>query len=276
MPVGDPADQAFDAFAAREPYFAVLTADQYLRANLTSEREDEFFASGAELVDWIFHIIENRISPQFSPMSMLEYGCGPGRLAVALAARPGSVTAIDRSPAMVGVARREAERRGGEHVEFQTADELFASRRKFDLICCVHVLQRLSPDEGLALIGRLLERLATGGVAVFHVPFATSAAPAVRAARWLRERVPAANGAINLARGKRWRDPLIPTHIYDMDAVLRTVDKSGAPAAHVVFHDAAGDSPLFHIVTSSARRSTPMAVMLTEHPEKVDDSGARA
>jgi ubiquinone/menaquinone biosynthesis C-methylase UbiE len=235
VPVGDRPDQAFNAFAEREPSFAVLTADQYLRANLTPEREDGFFASGAELVDWLFHVIENRISPHFSPMSMLEYGCGPGRLAVALAARPGSVTAIDRSPAMLGVATREAERRGAGHIGFQTAAELFASQRKFDLICCVHVLQRLSPAEGLALIGRLLERLATGGVAVFHVPFATSAAPAVRAARWLREHVPPANGAINLARGKRWSDPLIPTHIYNMDAVLRKVDQSGAPAAHVVF-----------------------------------------
>ena len=88
--MGDRLDRTFNAFAEREPYFAVLTADRYLRANLTREREDEFFASGAELAGWIFHIIENRISPHFSPMSMLEYGCGPGRLAVALAARPGS------------------------------------------------------------------------------------------------------------------------------------------------------------------------------------------
>ena len=235
MPVSDRPDQAFNAFAEREPYFAVLTADRYLCANLTPEREDEFFASGAELVDWIFHIIENRISPHFSPMSMLEYGCGPGRLAVALAARPGSIRAIDRSPAMLDVAIRQAKRRGAGHVAFQTTAELFASPRKFDLIFCVHVLQRLSPAEGLALIGRLLERLATGGIAVFHVPFATSAAPPVRAARWLRAHVPPANGVINLARGKRWSDPLIPTHIYNMDAVLKKLDESGAPAAHVVF-----------------------------------------
>jgi SAM-dependent methyltransferase len=235
VPVADQPDAAFDAYAEREPYFAVLTADQYLRANLTPDRENEFFASGAELVDWMFHVIEHRVSPHFSPMSMLEYGCGPGRLAVALAGRPGSVTAVDRSPAMLAVARHEAERRGAGHVEFQTAGELFASPRKFDLICCVHVLQRLRPDEGLRLIGRLLERLATGGVAVFHVPFATSASSAVRGARWLREHVPPANGLMNRMRGKRWGDPLIPTHIYNLDAVLRKVDKSSSPAAHVVF-----------------------------------------
>ena len=235
MPVADQPDPAFDAFASREPLFAVLTADRYLRAHLTPDRENEFFASGAELVDWIFHVIEHRISPHFSPVSMLEYGCGPGRLAVALAGRPGSVTAVDRSPAMRSVARQEADRRGAGHIECQSAAELFASPRKFDLICCVHVLQRLRPDEGLRLIGRLLERLTTGGVAVLHVPFATSASSAVRSARWLREHVPPANGLVNRMRGKPWNDPLIPTHIYNLDAVLRKVDESSAPAAHVVF-----------------------------------------
>src|SRR5436190_4995040 len=151
---GEPPDQRFEVLAAREPFFAVLTSDQYLRANLTPEREQAFFDSGTELVDWIFHIIEHRIAPAFSPMSMLEYGCGPGRLAIPLARRPGSVTAVDRSPAMLDAARAEAQKRGTGHITFQTPAELFASPRKFDLICCVHVLQRLPPGEGLALVSR--------------------------------------------------------------------------------------------------------------------------
>jgi len=80
---------------------------------------------------------------------------------------------------------------------------------------------------------------------VFHVPFATSAAPR-RPGRPLAARACAARQrAINLARGKRWSDPLIPTHIYNMDAVLRKVDESGAPAAHVVFQQQRGLSNAF-------------------------------
>src|SRR5262245_56706772 len=98
-------DLLFEAFAAREPYFAVLTAPKYRLANLTPDAEREFFASGEAVVDWIFHVIETRIAPRFSPMSTLEYGCGPGRLALPLARRPGSVTAVDRSPAMLAAAQ---------------------------------------------------------------------------------------------------------------------------------------------------------------------------
>ena len=45
-------------------------------------------------------------------MSILEYGCGVGRLALPLARRAASMTAVDRSPAMLNIARREAARQG--------------------------------------------------------------------------------------------------------------------------------------------------------------------
>ena len=35
----------------------------------------------------MFTIIDRRLSPHFAPMSILEYGCGVGRLALPLARR---------------------------------------------------------------------------------------------------------------------------------------------------------------------------------------------
>lgn len=231
----DQPDRAFDRFAAREPFFAVLTADEYLRANLTPDREQAFFDTGRELVDWMIHVIEHRISPSFSPMSTLEFGCGPGRLAIPLAERPGSVTAVDRSAPMLEAARTQARKRGVDHIEFLTPGDVFSSGRKFDFICCVHVLQRMAPQEGTGLIARLLSMLATGGVAVFHAPYATTASGAVQGFRSVRQHVPLVNNLTNVMRGRDWSDALIPTHIYGLDVVLRQLDALGAPAAHVVF-----------------------------------------
>lgn len=101
-------DARFEALAAREPYFAVLTDPRFLRANLTPEHEREFFASGDAIVSWMLAVIDAGLSPQFAPMSVLEYGCGPGRLALPLARRPSSVTAVDRSPAPRARLRRLA------------------------------------------------------------------------------------------------------------------------------------------------------------------------
>ena len=145
------------------------------------------------------------------------------------------MAAVDRSPVMLDVARLEASRQGVDHVEFLTTKELFGSARKFDLIICFHVLQRLLPQEGLGLVEALLDRTASGGIAVFHVPFRTSASPLVRAARWTRERLPIANGVTNLIRGKPFAEPLIPSHTYVLDDVLRACDLKSVPAAHAVF-----------------------------------------
>jgi hypothetical protein len=63
-------DPRWEAFAAREPYFAVLTDPRFLRANLTPEHEREFFASGEAVVSWMLAVIDAGLSPQFAPMSL--------------------------------------------------------------------------------------------------------------------------------------------------------------------------------------------------------------
>jgi len=269
--VTDP-DPRWEAFAAREPYFAVLTAPRFLRANLTPDHEREFFASGEALVAWMFRLLDH-VSPNFSPMSMLEYGCGPGRLAIPLARRPGSVTAVDRSPAMLSIARAEAAKRGAGDIEFRSPAELFAGARRFDFICCVHVLQRMPPDAGLRLVRGLMRRLARGGIAVFHAPFRTSASAPLRASRWCRDHLPLVNGVVNTLRGLPFADPLIPGHVYDLDRLLGVLDEESAESAHVVYEHSGELSsvtvfaylPLPSIETATS--STPITV----GPEPVEE-----
>jgi SAM-dependent methyltransferase len=226
-------DRKWEAFAAREPHFAVLTDPRFLRANLNPEHEREFFASGEAVVSWILGVIDAGLAPQFAPMSILEYGCGLGRLALPLARRPASVTAVDRSPIMRDLARREAERRGLGHIVFQTPAELFATPRTFDLVVCYHVLQRLRPIEGMALLHRLIGLVGAGGVAVFQWPYRMRESGLVAASRRVRELVPGANAAVNVLRGKPAADPFIPTHTYEMDEMVRALDLPEFRSTHV-------------------------------------------
>jgi 2-polyprenyl-3-methyl-5-hydroxy-6-metoxy-1,4-benzoquinol methylase len=229
---------AFDDFAAREPYFAVVTSPRFLRANLTPEHEREFFASGEILVDRMFAIIEAGLVPKFAPVAMLEYGCGVGRLAIPLARRPGSVTAVDCSGVMLDLARREAERRGVGHIIVQRPEEFAAASRKFDLVLCYHVLQRLRRGDGLALIRRLVDRISANGVGVFQWPLTTGVSTGVEITRWARERVPGVNGVMNRLRGKPAAEPFIPTHAYLLDDVLDVLKAAGCRNTHVVFERA--------------------------------------
>jgi len=227
-------DPKWEAFAAREPYFAVMTAARFLRANLTPDHEREFFASGERLVQWMLDLIDAGLSPQFAPLSTLEYGCGPGRLALPLAERPGSVTAVDRSPAMLDLARKEAERRNLGHIIFETPEELFSRPRKFDLVVCYQVLQRLKPAEAMALLDRLIALISPNGVGVFQFPLPARASGLVSSSRWIRENVSAANKLANQLRGKDADQPFIPTHTFALDVMLPVFQRSGFRSTHVV------------------------------------------
>src|SRR5262245_47374106 len=150
----------------------------------------------------MFAIIEAGLVRGFAPVSMLEYGCGLGRLAIPLSRRPGSVTAIDRSPSMLEAARREAERRGAGHIAFEAPGAFRANSRNFDLIVCYHVLQRLPRPESLSLVQELAARLSPGGVGVFQWLLGTGASAGVQATRWAREHLPGVNATVNRLRHK--------------------------------------------------------------------------
>src|SRR5947209_4222238 len=160
----------------------------------------------------MFHTIRSRLTSDFEPESVLEYGCGPGRLAIPLARRSGSVTAVDRSPAMLAVARREAAKQNVGNIHFKTAGEFAASPRKFDLVNSYLLFQRLPQARGLALFRELLSRIGSGGIGVFHFLYRGTTSPAVRMTRTIRERASVINGIANIARRKPFGDPFIPSH----------------------------------------------------------------
>jgi ubiquinone/menaquinone biosynthesis C-methylase UbiE len=256
-------DPRWERFAAREPYFAVLTAPQFLRQNLTPEDERAFFDSGDALVAAMFRAIELQLSPYFNPSAILEYGCGAGRLVIPLARRSarnaGSVTAVDRSPAMLAAARQAVDRHAVSNVEFLAPGELFSGNRRFDFVTCYFVLQRLPPGEGLPLLTALLDRLTPRGVGVFHVPFRSTVAGPLRALRWMRRSLPGANALVNVARGRPAAEPFVGTHLYDLARVFDVLQTAGIETMHVVFEPHEGLETALLYVEKPAERTAAAA-----------------
>jgi ubiquinone/menaquinone biosynthesis C-methylase UbiE len=228
-------DPRWEAFAKREPYFAVFTDPKFLSANRTGNSEREFFDSGELLVDSIFHTIKRRLNHDFAPESILEYGCGPGRLAIPFAQKAGSVTAVDRSPAMLEAARREAAQQGVANIHFKTTSDFAASQRRFDLVNCYLLFQRLRPAEGLALFRRLLGCIGSGGIGAFQFLYRSKASPLVAITRAARERAGIVNGIVNRVRGKAFDEPFIPSHTCDLDDIFRILVENRFVMSHITF-----------------------------------------
>jgi SAM-dependent methyltransferase len=266
-------DPAFERLAAREPFFAVFPAPHHRAAALTAATRAAFFDSGARLVDALVRTIELRLAPHFEPTAILEYGCGPGRLALPLArlaARvDGTVTAVDRSPAMLDALRAEATARGTANMSIEPAAGFWSTAApRFDFVTCYLVLQRLDPADGLALARSLLGRLLPGGVAAIQVPYRSRAPRAARALRRARTSLPGTNAAVNVARGLPTNEPFIPTRVYDLDRVLQIFRDARFPATHVVFDDhgdldsviVLGEAPMAPQAGAASRAAAPIDV----------------
>ncbi|HEX6082898.1 MAG TPA: methyltransferase domain-containing protein [Thermoanaerobaculia bacterium] len=225
---------AWDAFAAREPYFAVLTEPRFLRERFDGVAEAEFFQTGDEYVSDLYATVLESVAPHFAPLTVLEYGCGVGRLVIPFARRAEKVTGVDVSPSMIEHARRHVERSGVRNVELLTAADFEHDTRTFDLVNCFLVFQRLRREEGLALLRKLAARVREGGVGVFHLPYRAHTAPLVRAAREARARVPGVNALVNVARRKPAATPLIESNTYDLNEVFAVLQEH-FQAPHLVF-----------------------------------------
>ena len=260
----------FERFASREPYFTILTSPKFRRAQLTPEHEREFFESGERLVSFVFQLINDRLVEGFSPTAILEYGCGVGRLAVPLArraaARGGTVTAVDRSEAMLAEARVVAARFGAGNISFMAPDEFQRAERRHDFIVCYLVLQRMPAARGLELMRDLVSRLAPGGIAVFLVPYTTTAPWTVRASRWLRSRFGPFNAAFNLARGRALDEPYVPSSTYELSRVMAALQEQTIGTTNVLLepHEGLGEALLF------VEAPMPAATRVRSKLEKID------
>lgn len=151
--------------------------EQQFHDRQAAERADSFRAGAADLrfdTDW-FLDHETWVRPAFAALGelrgkrALDYGCGHGMAAVAMARAGATVTAFDLSPGYVDEARRRAAA-SGVNVECVVADgeSLPFADASFDAIWGNAILHHLD----LTRAGRELRRvLAPGGVAVFCEPW---------------------------------------------------------------------------------------------------------
>ncbi|MDQ3283891.1 MAG: methyltransferase domain-containing protein [Acidobacteriota bacterium] len=256
----------WDRYAAIEPLFAVLAKPKYLRANLTDEAEAEFFATGSAYARHVIDTARQRFSRVFLPKLVLEFGCGPGRVALAFSELVPAVVAVDSSPGMLAAARENARRFHRENIAFRSTDELFATRERFDLINVSFVLQHLAPDDGLRLVQKLLERLAPRGVAAFAVPFRRSGSALKSLVRWTRSHVAPLNALANVALRKPAGFPFLDPHVYDLSAFLAMLHDAGFDNAFVLAEDQ-GDTDVATVFVQ--RAETNLAV--DEPPDRVPE-----
>lgn len=153
----------WDARAREDAFYFVDNTGRYGDADL-----NRFWASGEETLETMLEAVDGEIAPGDS---IVEIGCGVGRMTRALANRAGHVRALDVSSEMVRQARELNLELG--NVEFIVGDgsTLSPIADSSADVCHSHVVFQHIPDPAITLsyireIGRILR---PGGWAFFQV-----------------------------------------------------------------------------------------------------------
>lgn len=223
-------DTEWEKWGKSDPYYGVLTDARFRRRTLTPEAKRDFFESGQSHIGHVLEVARRHLDPSFSPKRALDFGCGPGRVLVPLAAIAEHVVALDVSPSMLAEAQRHCDDNSVSNVSLlRSDDDLAALNGRFDFIHSVIVFQHIPVRRGLRVFGKLLEHLDDRGIGVIHFSYAKTAPgqgwghAATRGLLWPLHELKQRIGQIVLKR-----DPEMQMNSYDMNALLLLVQSAGA------------------------------------------------
>lgn len=162
--------KAWQDFGQTEPHWSVMVDEAFKNANI-GENIEAFYESGKHDVEFFLNFLRRAdISPSFE--KALDYGCGVGRLTMALSGYARHVKGVDISPPHLRLATDRARDQGVANIGFDAVANVADLDRyaDFNLIISRIVLQHNPPPVMAAIYAKLLAALAPGGVAVVQMP----------------------------------------------------------------------------------------------------------
>lgn len=135
--------------------------------------DKEFLDTGVSEINLVLDWLEENSIKVDTKGRALDFGCGPGRLTLALSTFFSESIGLDVSPSMLKEAERLAAGHPGEFQFLLSEPESIEviGQKKFKLIYSNHVLQHIPQNSAKKIIGQLCQALDDDGVLVLKVPY---------------------------------------------------------------------------------------------------------
>jgi 2-polyprenyl-3-methyl-5-hydroxy-6-metoxy-1,4-benzoquinol methylase len=133
------------------------------------EGRERFYARGAEQIATLTERIEAQTGFELDGRRALDFGCGVGRNALALAERCEHVYGLDVSPKALREADRNAKRLNLDNVEWMEPGGLADLGGRYDLVISFFVFQHIPSREGERIFDTLVRGLRPGGAGALQV-----------------------------------------------------------------------------------------------------------
>lgn len=227
-------DADWDKWGEIDPYFGVLSSDEYHAENLDEKAKAKFFQTGEEYIRGALANVRHHLDARFEPKRCVDFGCGVGRLVIPLAGVSEEVIGIDVSDHMLAEADSNCRKRSIGNVSFVKSDDhLTKLTGEYDFIHSCLVLQHIPTKRGMRLVEALLRHLRPGGVVALQFYYHCDAPRIIRALVRMRYKLPVANAARNLIRGRSLSEPAMQLHVYDLKAMISLLKAYGVDSIYM-------------------------------------------
>ena len=229
---GDSTDDVWRNFGKDDPYFGVLSHEEYSRANLTPAGMEKFFKSGETHIAELLALIERDAIPLRIGRA-LDFGCGVGRLLIPLATRFREAIGVDVSEGMLTECRKNLEHRKLTNVLlFERIPNL-----EFDLIHSALSFQHINAVRGYDIISDGWSKVAPGGLLAIQLPIRFTGSRAAWQLRQLRNALPILQIPYNILSRRRWNQPGVQMNVYDLNVISAILLGAGAIQIILLRHD---------------------------------------
>ena len=168
--------QNWKKFGKQDPYYGVLTDEKYRAKNITEKELKEFFRSGELYVQESKKRIELLFDQSLEESSILDFGCGVGRLAIPFAGLSHkNVMGLDVSPEVIAKANIHKLEMGINNLDLKVFNGVaLPTLPTFDFINSYIVFQHIEPSLGYPLLRQLLENLKPEGILQVQITYGHS------------------------------------------------------------------------------------------------------
>jgi SAM-dependent methyltransferase len=248
-PIDMSTDIAWEEWGKRDPYFGVITDPRFRRSDMDADIKREFFESGESHVSGVLATIRKNVDPGFAPRTVLDFGCGVGRLLIPFAKIAEEVVGLDVSPSMLHEARRNCDEKQLHNVRLLISDDsLSGLAHTFDLIHSSIVFQHIPVPRGRHLFGKLLQHLRPGGVGAIQLTYSKASFSSTHG---LAPPEFASQEIAPLALSNE-ADPVMQMNPYNMNEIFFLMQNQGVERFHVEFSDHGGELGLFLFFTATS------------------------
>jgi SAM-dependent methyltransferase len=206
--------QVFQLLSQTEPFFTVSSSRKYRVKQMGNEDQLRFWREGREFVE---HMLKAVAVDSFS--SVLDYGCGIGRLLRCMAPRAAQAHGVDISPALLAKAASECPSATLHHYE-----QWQASPPVVEFCYSAIVFQHIPERQGLAILEKLLNH--TQNACALHIVVGDPRHWSIRFLFRLSF-APVFAGLSNWLRGRAWNEPRIPMFCWDINKVKAVFKRTG-------------------------------------------------